>query len=340
MRFAWMLVAATVGCHFDPHFTCETDASCRPGGMCQLNGFCTFPDLTCRGGQRYEDYSGPNSGVCFDAPVPVDAGGDAVGTVDASLGPWTTPVKVPGASTNLNEDDATLSNDALEMIFATDDPNDANRKHLYTITRANAQTMTWTAPMRLSINVTGATDQAPELSENGLTLYFASNRTGTTGDLDIWQASRPGSGGAWGAPVLVPGVNSTQSEKAFSPCDNQRYLMTSGRGGVSEDVYEGVLGAGPPTLVSELSTAQSETGTFVTKDCRTTYFASNRSGQNMIYASTRSSPTAAWVTPVQVTDFASTGGAQEDPWLAPDGRTFVFSTIIGATNKDVYITTR
>ena len=91
------------------------------------------------------------------------------------LGPWIPALKVPGASTAINEDDGTLSTDGLEMIFAAEDAADLNRKHLYAITRANAQTMTWTAPIRLSVNVTGTTDQTPRFTADDLTLYFASN---------------------------------------------------------------------------------------------------------------------------------------------------------------------
>jgi hypothetical protein len=292
--------------------------------------------VVCACKAQLADSLGGDDTPAIDAPI---------GTVDSPdgtvpLGPWGPAQRIPGASTAANEDDGTLSNDTLELIFAAEDPNDANRKHLYSVTRANAQTMTWVGPSRLSININGTTDQTPRLSEDAKTLYFASNRPGTTGNLDIWQSTRPAVGGTWGTPTLVPGVNSAQSEKTCVPCDNQRYLLISGRGGVSEDVYEGVLGAGPPVLVAELSTAQAETGTFVTKDCRTMFFASNRSGQNMMYTSTRSAPSGPWGAPLLVTDFASTGGAQEDPWMSPDGRTFVFSTIIGTTNKDVYISTR
>ena len=46
--------------------------------MCQPNGFCTFADGTCASGQRYEDRSGANSGVCVgEEPIPGEAGAEA-----------------------------------------------------------------------------------------------------------------------------------------------------------------------------------------------------------------------------------------------------------------------
>ncbi len=120
------------------------------------------------------------------------------------------------------------------------------------------------------------------------------------------------------------------------PCTGNRYLMILGA-----DIAEGVLGGGPPTVVAELSTARSETGPFVTTDCLTTYFASNRPDgvTNRIYTSSRAAIGAPWSTPTVVTDFALLGGAQQDPFMSKDQRTFMLvSDITGTT--DVYISTR
>jgi hypothetical protein len=74
---AAVLAAALTGCSpfGGGNFTCETNANCRAGGVCQPNGFCTFEDPTCTSGQRYEDHSGTNSGVCVgDEPEHPEAG--------------------------------------------------------------------------------------------------------------------------------------------------------------------------------------------------------------------------------------------------------------------------
>src|SRR5688572_24937775 len=78
---------------------------------------------------------GPDSAI--DAP-PVDA----VGT----FGPWSQPLKIPGADTAAGEDDGTLSNSKLEFVFALSDPAiDAGRKHLYYMNRPNVMSMQWSA---------------------------------------------------------------------------------------------------------------------------------------------------------------------------------------------------
>lgn len=268
--------------------------------------------------------------------VQLDAAPDAVGT----FGPWAAPMKVPGASSaGANEDDATLSNSKLELVFSLSDPLiDAGRKHLYIMSRSSPTATTWSAPMRLPFNLDGTADETPRFSADDRSLYFASGRAGGAGGLDIWMVSRPAIGMAWGTPMLV-NVNSAATDKWCAPCSG-RYMMISQRSpSTSEDIYEGAMGAAPTRNV-ELSSAQGETGAFLTADCLTAYFASTRSGTNRIYKATRTSPTGTWNPPTVVDDFlASIGGAQEDPWISEDGKTFVFSVSIN-NNKDVYITTR
>jgi Tol biopolymer transport system component len=104
-------------------------------------------------------------------------------------------------------------------------------------------------------------------------------------------------------------------------------------------VYEGATGQAP-TLVAELSSNGGETGPYLSPDCLTVYFASTRSGTNRIYTSTRASITSPWSPPQPLPDFTAIGMAQEDPWLSADQRTFVFSVLTAAANKDVYISTR
>jgi len=255
------------------------------------------------------------------------------------LGAWSSPMPLPGANTGRDEDDATPNASVLEMIFAYEDPNDNNRKHLYTMTRASAQDA-WSAPLALPFNATGFTDQTPRLSADGLTLFFASTRDPNTNGLDVWQVTRPSIGAAWGTPQEIAElVDVDDDDKWFTPCADGRYLMISQRGGTGEDIYEGVLGAGAPVRVAELSSSSGETGTWVSADCTLAYFASTRSTDNRIYTASRPAAGAPWSAPALVDDFVALGGDQEDPWISPDRRTFVFASDASGS-KDVYISTR
>ncbi len=272
--------------------------------------------------------------------VPIDAprgGRDATAAeTDASLlGPWGAPAPVSGASSALaEEDDATLSSSGLELVFAIVNPADGNLKDLYVATRTSTAAP-FGAPTKLPLSLLGSSEETPRLSSNDKTLYFASDRAGGAGALDIYKTTRATPNSPWGPVTSVTGVNSALSEKWFMPCGMGSDYMVI----VNGDLAAGTLGGAAPTVVAELNSPTAETGTFLTSDCLTIYFASLRSGTNAMYTSRRTSLTTAWQSPTKVVDFSALGGAQEDPWLSADGRTFVFVANTGAT-RDVYISVR
>lgn len=72
----------------------------------------------------------------------------------------------------------------------------------------------WSAPVNLGPVINSRfNDRAPELSPDGLSLYFASNRTGGFGATDIYVARRAGPDQPWGpaanlgAVVNTPGID-------------------------------------------------------------------------------------------------------------------------------------
>lgn len=252
----------------------------------------------------------------------------------AVLGPWATPMLVPGASGAGEQDDGTLSASGLELVFAIANAADANRKDLYLSTRASTA-VAFGAPTKLPFSLTGSSEETPRFSADDKSLYFASDRGGATTLLDIYKVTRATIGGPWSAASPVTGPNTALAEKWLMPCAvNNDYLVV-----VGTELAAGTFGGGAPMVVPQLNSPQAETGAFLSPDCLTTYFASARSGAFLLYTSQRASLTATWQTPTVVTDFAGTGGAQEDPYLSADGRTFVFVSNVGTT-KDVYITTR
>jgi hypothetical protein len=119
------------------------------------------------------------------------------------------------------------------------------------------------------------------------------------------------------------------------PCTGNRFLVI-----VGNDIAEGTLGGGAPTLSTELSSpTETETGTFLTPDCLTTYFARSDGTTNRIFTSTRTAIGQPWATPTPINDFAALGGSQSDPFISNDNRTFVLVSNVGGSN-DVYISTR
>jgi Tol biopolymer transport system component len=268
-------------------------------------------------------------GEASDGPMAGDdaAVSDAPGS-GADLGAWPMAVPVPNASTANEEQDVTASSDKTEIYFSFGSTND-----LYVITRPTIAGP-FGARQPLSIN-TGSVEGYPRLSPDDLTLYFASNRTGSQGGTDIWSTTRTAVGQSWSAPVLVPGVSSNGNDRWLSTCAGGRYVVTHDQ----QDLMEGVLGSGAPTRIAELDTSGTNTAGHLSPDCLTLYFSSDRSGNQFdLYATTRAAVGNPWQTPVPLSDFNASGD-EDDPWMSPDQRLFVF-TSDRSGNHDLYMSTR
>lgn len=277
-----------------------------------------------------------DAGVGVDASVPAP---DAPPPDAAPLGPWSAPAAVTVAATTANEDDVTLTSNALEMVYAIADPT-TGKKDLYYTSRT-AIGAPWAAVAKLPFDTT-ASEETPRFSVDDRTLYFASDRT-TAGNLDIYSVTHTATATAmWGTPQLVAPFTTTATEKWLSVCSGGHYVVVQSTAAGDTDLYEGLLGSTtPPAPIGVLNTAMDETGAFLTPDCLTVYFASFRVPPEKIYVSHRASVGSPWQPPVRVDDFKIGAGtdAQEDPWLSPDGRTFAFASNASGT-KDVYLSTR
>lgn len=73
---------------------------------------------------------------------------------------------------------------------------------------------------------TAAEDARPNVSRNGLKMFFDSNRTGTLGGFDIWTSTRNSLSDPWSPPVnLGPAVNTPANETRASLSWHGRTLL-------------------------------------------------------------------------------------------------------------------
>ena len=269
---------------------------------------------------------------------PADAGPgapDAEIADAAPLGLWGTPVAIgAAASTGLEEDDATVDATELEIVFAarvTGDPKD-----LYRLVRLSP-TSPWTLAGPIAELNTAQAEHTPRLSADGLTIYFASGRAGGAGSDDIWSATRAAPGQPFGNLTRLATVASAQSDRTYTPCGDDRYVMISFRTGMG-DVYEGVVGQ-QPTLVASLSSAATETGTFPSADCLRIWFASNRDGDIDIFYAHRATLADPWILDGKITELSAPNINESDPWVSPDLRRMVLASDVDG-ELDVYTSTR
>jgi hypothetical protein len=130
----------------------------------------------------------------------------------------------------------------------------------------------WITPVNLGPVVnSGVVDLGPTLSADRLSLYFASNRLGGSGGLDIYVSHRPTVTGAWGAPAnLGPTINTAASESlpSFTPDGHWMFFGSAGRadtlGGMDlyrsyrPDVHDDLGWQTPVNLGPNVNTASDE----------------------------------------------------------------------------------
>jgi hypothetical protein len=84
----------------------------------------------------------------------------------------------------------TVRSDGLEAVFFSTRVGGAGSNDLWTSTRSSVF-VDWAAPWSLGSPLnTAAVEQQPSFSGDGLTLFFASARTGSLGGTDLWMATR------------------------------------------------------------------------------------------------------------------------------------------------------
>ena len=147
----------------------------------------------------------------------------------------------------------------------------------------------------LTVN-TLALEGCPIESPDGHNLYFASNRAGGKGLIDIWVADREKAEDPWGAPVNLPEpVNSVYDDFCPTPLPRGRLLFVSARPnpcGGGTDIYETRLHPvrgwlEPRNLGCQVNSFGTEFSPSVVEAEGTVilFFSSNRSGPQQIYQS-------------------------------------------------------
>jgi hypothetical protein len=90
--------------------------------------------------------------------------------------------------------------DGNTLFFNRSTTFDSNDSDIWVTSRSDAQAP-WAAPQRLVTPVNGPRAEfSPSISSDGLSLYFASDRDGNLGSIDIWVSTRNGAADAWGIP--------------------------------------------------------------------------------------------------------------------------------------------
>jgi hypothetical protein len=320
MRFALVGVALVAAC-YQP--TLHEGAPCGPGATCPTGQEC-------------------RAGTCFFTTTPADASSSDTLDLDASMittdapldgapyVPWGTPVEITSLEIAQDgEDDPTISADRKTAVVSARETTGTLDRNLFIGTRSSASGSFTVIPLTV-LNST-AEDVSPEISPDGMTLYFMSERT-TAGNGDVWKSTL--TNGIWAAPTMDADLSTGDvNDFAISPDELTALVARSGtfylhtRASTSDAwgtgaVHNELLGT---SLVSV-------TAPTITNGAQIVYFHAGT--EREIYTSHRL-PNGIFDVPTAVTELDATGLRDAAPFVLQTDDYMIFER-----DYDIFETTR
>jgi len=281
-------------------------------------------------------------GVCFvasfDSPVVL---------ADFTFG---TPVSLKSIITNaLTEGIDAFSSDGLEMYIASPRGGEYGAYDLWVLNRASTDD-DWGPAVNLGSTVNSSQDEVTSsISTNGLTLYFASNRPGGYGDLDIYMTTRATHSSPWGQPVNMGSrINSSGSDRSpRMSSDGLELYFTSYRSGgygyhdiyvsrraTTNDPWGEAANLGPVvnSTYGENMPCLSRDGRLLVFSDRLGSFRPGGYGNADLWMTRRASLSDPWQAPVNLGPLVNGPGYAQNPCISPDGRMLYFAS--GSSDSD------
>lgn len=196
-------------------------------------------------------------------------------------GSWSEPKVVPVAS-DFNVGTAGISADGQRMLIFMGGASDPGS--IFVIERSGES---WSKPSVVAntLNTPKYLESTASITPDGKTIYFASDRIGGHGGLDIYRIERK-SDGTWTAPInLGPEVNTAANEDApFIHPDQQTLFFTSDgpRSMGGRDIFKTMLVNGkwtrPENMGYPVNTTANDNYFTLIADGTRGYFSSDRKG--------------------------------------------------------------
>lgn len=208
----------------------------------------------------------------------------------------------------------------------------------------------WGASAAVTDLNTASLEGCPNFSPDGESLYFASNRSGGVGGIDIWVSHRT-AGGGWGAPTnLGAPVNSPQDDFCPAAVPGQRLYFVSKRAPYTDgDIYVAKMGKSgwqaPVRLSGNINSSLEEASPSYYEDEQgrpVLYFSRISGGLHRIYYSVDWAP--ATLAPGVVNSVSSATPTPSDgrPNVSKDGLEIVWESTRTGTlgGSDLWRATR
>ncbi len=260
-----------------------------------------------------------------------DAGGDGKAPADAcAFGPWSQPELDLQLSTNNEEFGPALTADGLEVFFHSDRPGGMGSFDLFHATRGT-QTQAWGAPTLVANVNSTASDGGAALTLDGRTMYFDSNRGGST---QLYVTTRPDRTSPFGAPALVPALVDVAGVTISS---DGTEMFGSSSANMGDLVRVTGYDTATPVIepLTSLNTPASEGYPTISSDGLTLYY----SFEYDIARARRPAIGASFVAE-GVEAALSSATSDDDAELSRDGTIFMQASVRTSGNDDIYVSTR
>lgn len=199
------------------------------------------------------------------------------------------PMSAPFNTTDDNQGGCSISIDNKNLYFAMMRKEGGLQPNcdIYVSDNSGGE---WSEIRKLSANVNHPKywDSQPTIAADGVTLYFASDRPGGYGGIDIYVTRKDQKTGQWSVPQnLGPNINTPGDEKTpFIHSDSETlYFSSNGHFGFGGyDIFyvrknEKGDWAEPENIGSPINSNGDDTGFFVSSDTKTGYFFSYDEGK-------------------------------------------------------------
>jgi Tol biopolymer transport system component len=203
---------------------------------------------------------------------------------------WSAPTNITALNTTGDDNTPRITGDGTTMYMSR---NPTATREIMLTTRPNRSLENWATPKLVAELNSADDDTEAVITADELSIYFASNRAGTT---DIYVATRTSVANGWTPPKLVEGLNtSTYDEESPYTRDGKTLYFSSNRPGSKGNTNiwratrmdnSGVFSA--PEPVDELNSDEREEDPWLSPDGKTIWFASSRNlGVFHLFTATR-----------------------------------------------------
>jgi hypothetical protein len=261
-----------------------------------------------------------------------------------TFGAWSMPALQADLSSDDEEYGGGISADGKTLFFPSDRPGGIGGSDLYMTTYSSAS-QSWSPLQNLTSLNSSSNEENPSFSDDQLTLYFASDRSGP---YRLYTATRASPTDAFGAPspVVADFTGLAQVGGPEPSHDHLTLYFDAGSAG-AYDIFSMTRASmtdpwGTPSIVSGLSVAGSEGEPTLEPDELTIYFVSDmfEAPQDLVVA-TRPDKTSPFGTATKVPLGLALGIGEYGADISADGLTMELSIHAGAPLKtNVFLSTR